>query len=168
MKYINSPYVLWCEEIYDYKDQIWMFIQYMPGGELTKILDMAKRIDHKLSEQFCKYTLFCVAKGIAALHNKNVLHRDVKSDNILFKTDGTIKVADLGFSVELTKNETYRKTQIGTMSWMSPEIAAGEAYGKEVDVWSYGCFAFELTKGEPPFQHLVEDAGKFLATIKNE
>ena len=79
-----------------------MFIQYMPGGELTKILDMAKRIEHKLSEQFCKYTLFCVAKGIAALHKKNVLHRDVKSDNILFKVDGTIKVADLGFSVKLT------------------------------------------------------------------
>ena len=54
------------------------------------------------------------------------------------------------------------------MSWMSPEIAKGEAYGKEVDVWSYGCFAFELTKGEPPFSELVHDAGKFLATIKSE
>ena len=140
----------------------------MPGGEITKILNMAKRIEHELSEEFCKYTLFCVAKGIAALHTKEVLHRDVKSDNILFKMDGTIKVADLGFSVKLTQTDKYRKTQIGTMSWMSPEIANGEAYGKEVDVWSYGCFAFELTKGEPPFSDLINDAGRFLAMIKSE
>ena len=112
--------------------------------------------------------MYCVAKGVAALHEKNVLHRDVKSDNILFKVDGTIKVADLGFSIELTKDAAKRKTMIGTMSWMSPEIAAGEAYAKEVDVWSYGCFAFELTKGEPPFNDLIHDAGKFLATIKSE
>lgn len=102
MKYIDSPYVLGCEEIYDFEDQVWMFLQYMPGGELTKILKMVKNIDHELSEEFCKYTLFCVAKGVADLHAKNVLHRDIKSDNILFKVDGTIKIADLGFSVKLT------------------------------------------------------------------
>ena len=51
---------------------------------------------------------------------------------------------------------------------MSPEILAGEAYGKEVDVWSYGCFAFELTKGEPPFYQIMHDAGKFLAAMKSE
>ena len=48
------------------------------------------------------------------------------------------------------------------MSWMSPEIAQGLPYAKEVDVWSYGCFAFELTKGEPPFIDLMNDAGKFI------
>lgn len=71
----------------------------MRGGELTKILKTAKRIGHHFSEEFCKYTLFCVANGLKDMHDKNILHRDIKSDNILFKDDGTIKIADLGFSV---------------------------------------------------------------------
>ena len=64
----------------------------MRGGELTKILKTAKRIGHHFSEEFCKYTLFCVANGLKDMHDKNILHRDIKSDNILFKDDGTIKI----------------------------------------------------------------------------
>ena len=59
------------------------------------------------------------------MHEKGVLHRDIKSDNVLFRVDGTIKIADLGFSVKLTDSLSWRKTQLGTMSWMSPEIASG-------------------------------------------
>ena len=77
----------------------------MEGGELTKIVKMAKLVNMTLSEEFCKYTLFCVASGLRDLHDKNVLHRDVKSDNILFKANGIIKIADLGFSVILTKSK---------------------------------------------------------------
>ena len=84
MKYIASPYVLNCEEIYDYDGKIWMFLQYMPGGELTNILNMAKEVKHEISEEFCKYTLFCVASGLVDMHEKRILHRDIKSDNILF------------------------------------------------------------------------------------
>ena len=76
-----------------------MFLQLMEGGELAKVLQMVKRLKLELSEQFCKYTLFCVANGVSDMHRKDVLHRDVKSDNILFKKDGTIKIADLGFSI---------------------------------------------------------------------
>lgn len=54
------------------------------------------------------------------------------------------------------------------MSWMSPEIAQGLPYAKEVDVWSFGCFAFELTKGEPPYFNLVLDQGKFFDVMSKE
>jgi len=55
-----------------------------------------------LSEDFCKYTLYCVLHGLADMHAKRVLHRDIKSDNILIRADGSIKVSDLGFSIQLT------------------------------------------------------------------
>ena len=80
-----------------------------------------------------------------------MLHRDVKSDNILCRPNGDVKIADMGFSVLLSEMREYRRTQLGTPSWVSPEIAKGEEYQKEVDVWAYGCFAFELTEGNPPF-----------------
>ena len=89
--------------------------------------------------------------GLAAMHERQILHRDIKSDNIFCKSNGEVKIADLGASVCLTKEQAYRKTRCGTSQWMSPEIAEGKIYSKEIDVWSFGCFMYEIGKGEPPF-----------------
>ena len=57
------------------------------------------------SEEFCRYTLFKVAKGLQAMHRKNVLHRDIKSDNVLYSANGEIKLTDLGFSTFLSEQQ---------------------------------------------------------------
>ena len=72
----------------------------MEGGALKDII-LSQRGNY--SEAFCKYSLFAVAEGLKEMHNKEILHRDIKSDNILCKPDGSIKIADLGFSVSLTQ-----------------------------------------------------------------
>lgn len=139
-----------CEEVYEYQNRFWVFIELMDGGSFTKIV-LDRRGD--LSEDFCKYSLYQVALGLQAMHKHNILHRDIKSDNILCRANGEIKIADLGFSVFLTEQQEYRQTQKGSPSWISPEIAQGVTYSKEVDIWAFGCFAFELTMGYPPFHH---------------
>ena len=101
------------------------------------------------------------------MHSRNVLHRDIKSDNILCDKRGAIKIADLGFSVFLSKQQDYRKTKRGTANWISPEIAQGVQYAKEVDIWSYGCFAYELATGNPPFAG-VKNRHDLLYKIINE
>ena len=88
------------------------------------------------------------------MHNKNVLHRDIKSDNILYSADGDVKITDLGFSCFLSEQAAWRKTKKGTPNWVSPEIARGVQYSKEIDVWSFGCFAHELATGNPPFANI--------------
>ena len=85
------------------------------------------------------------------MHAQNVLHRDMKSDNILCSPNGDVKIAGMGYSELLYEMKQYRMTQFGTPSWVSPEIAKGEMYEKEVDVWAFGCFAYELATGSPPF-----------------
>ena len=105
----------------------------------------------KYSEEFIRYTLFNAALGIKAMHDKFVLHRDIKSGNILCNPQGDIKVADLGLSVLLSEGESWRRTRTGTKNWFSPEIVKGEMYSKEVDVWAFGSFAHELGCGRPPF-----------------
>ena len=91
----------------------------MDGGSLSRIIRERKG---NYSEQFCKYVLHQVAMGLHQMHFKNILHRDIKSANILCSTDGQIKIADLGFSVFLTQQEAYRRTRMGTLQWVSPEI----------------------------------------------
>ena len=120
----------------------------MEGGALT---DLVLNRKGNFSEPFVKWTLYQVALGIQAMHAKNVLHRDLKSDNILVRPNGEVKIADMGFSVFLSDMKQYRDSQKGTPSWVSPEIAQGHKYSKEVDVWAFGCFAFELLATDPPF-----------------
>ena len=100
-----------------------------------------------------------MALGIQALHNQNILHRDIKAENILHRsTTGDIKLADMGLSVILCEQEEYRKSVKGTTAFLSPEIAQGILYGKEVDIWAFGYFAYELAsgKGKMPFGGMGE------------
>ena len=72
----------------------------MDGGSLT---DIALCAEGNLKEEFIKWTLYNVALAIQKMHNKNILHRDIKSDNVLCSPDGRVKLADLGFSVFLSE-----------------------------------------------------------------
>ena len=122
---------------------------------MTDII-LANQGKNILSEDFVRWSLYQVACGLLAMHREKILHRDIKSDNILCRPDGTIKIADMGFSVFLSEQKQSRESRKGTPSWVSPEIAKGVNYTKEVDVWAYGCFAYELLNGEPPHHHRLD------------
>ena len=125
-------------DVYDYNGYILAFLELMEGKDMSKVV---KNYQH-YSEDFCKYTLYCVAKGLQAMHRMGIIHRDIKSDNILFREDGAIKISDLGLSAFINQEQSYRKTTtVGTTAWISPEIAQATIYSKEVDIWAFGCFA---------------------------
>ena len=98
--YLDSDEIIKCVDLYDYNKRIWIFLEYMEDGALSDIIIKQNR---KYSEEFCRYTLYKTAKGLLRMHSKNVLHRDIKSDNILCDRTGEIKIADLGFSVFLSE-----------------------------------------------------------------
>ena len=131
----------------------------MEDGDLGNIPKM------KFSEEFCKYTLYCVATGLHTLHARHVLHRDIKAENILIRSStGEIKLADLGLSVILTSQEAQRSSAKGAVAFMSPEIVQGKLYGKEIDIWAFGCTAYELAMHKLPFQGLgIGEVGIFEA-----
>ena len=148
MAHLNCDELINCLEIYYFNRKVFIILEYMDQGALT---DFVLRNQKNYSEDSVKYCLYKVAKGLDSLHSRNVLHRDIKSDNILYSADGQIKICDLGFSTFLSEQEKSRKTQAGTPNWASPEVIKGVPYAKEVDVWSFGCFAYELATGHPPF-----------------
>ena len=93
-----------------------------------------------------------MAKGLKAMHDLSVLHRDIKTDNVLFKSNGDIKLADLGTSITLHADQNWRKTRAGTPSWLAPEQVEGNPYSKPIDIWALGCLIYELASGGiPPF-----------------
>jgi serine/threonine protein kinase len=89
--------------------------------------------------------------GLNVLHEHKQIHRDLKSLNILVSQDGTIKTADFGFAIQLTKEQRNRKSVVGTPAWMAPELIKSEPYNELIDIWSVGIIAVELAEGEPPY-----------------
>ena len=90
------------------------------------------------------------------MHKNNVLHRDIKSNNILFSADGEVKITDMGYACALSNKRKKRDTKLGTMHWVAPEIMQGLHYSIAVDIYSFGCFAYELATGLPPFSNIQD------------
>ena len=94
-----------------------MFIEFMDGGCLTEIIyQYMKAIPENISAFIMREILL----GLKKLHEHKQIHRDLKSDNILIDRKGKIKVADFGFAIQLTKEQSNRKSVVGTPAWMAP------------------------------------------------
>lgn len=144
----SSAHIITIKDIYEWEGQHFTILDYMDGKELTHVI---REFHDQYSEKFIKYSIYMAARGLADMHEQDILHRDIKSDNILCSRNGDIKLADMDISVFLTEEKPYRKTFCGTDDWLSPEIVNKIPYSKEVDVWAFGGFIHELGSGEPPF-----------------
>jgi NIMA (never in mitosis gene a)-related kinase len=90
-----------------------------------------------------------MAKGLKSLHDKKILHRDLKCANIFVTGDGIYKLGDLNVSKVL--NKTMAQTQTGTPYYASPEVWKDKPYGQKSDIWSLGCVLYEMAALKPPF-----------------
>ena len=104
-----------------------------------------------VSEDFCRYVCYTTLKGLDYLHSKNIMHRDIKSENIMISPRFDLKLCGFQFAEKLSKNREKRNKRVGTVDWMSPEMLNYKEYNITVDVWSFGILVFELTTGAPPY-----------------
>lgn len=133
--------------------------QYCARGSLADLL-----LDPSVEMDFARKLKFALdaARGMLYLHTSNpvILHRDLKSDNLLVSADWTAKVADFGLTRFLSEKKAM--TQVGTPMWMAPEIIMGKKYTEKADVYAFGIIIWEiLTRLEPyedkePMQIVVE------------
>ncbi|ORY53008.1 Pkinase-domain-containing protein [Rhizoclosmatium globosum] len=137
---------------------LWLILEYMEGGKLTDVID-----NNDLNEPQIASICNEIIKGVIHLHKRGIIHRDIKSDNVLIGRDGTIKLTDFGYSAKLTVTRKQRATVVGTPYWMAPEVVKRKPYGFKVDIWSTGILAIECIEGEPPY--LEEEHLKVLYLI---
>ncbi|KAG1142581.1 hypothetical protein G6F37_004575 [Rhizopus arrhizus] len=133
-----------------------IFLEYVPGGSVAGLLASYGAFQEPLVESFVRQIL----KGLNYLHNKDIVHRDIKGANVLVDNKGGVKITDFGISKKVEEDiilhrrstsAAHRPSLQGSIYWMAPEVVKQTHYTRKADIWSLGCMVVEMLTGDHPF-----------------
>jgi NIMA (never in mitosis gene a)-related kinase len=139
------------EAFFDEKDSsLGIVMEYADKGDLFQTISERKKTKDYFTEQEIWKAFIQLLKGLKALHDFKILHRDIKSANVFLFDGGICKLGDLNVSKVARKGLSY--TQTGTPYYASPEVWEEKPYDSKSDIWSLGCVIYEMITFRPPFQ----------------
>ena len=153
--YVRHRNVVRCLAFFWDAERIILVLEHCEGGDLFALLKQQPQ--HRLPESQAARYVKDIAAALAHLHSLNIIHRDVKPENILLRK-GRAKLADFTWAVHCLDHER-RQTLCGTLDYLAPEIVkagpSSEGYTKVTDLWALGAVAYELVVGKPPFERAL-------------
>ncbi|TVY78289.1 Serine/threonine-protein kinase STE11 [Lachnellula suecica] len=132
-----------------------IFLEYVPGGSVQTMLNSYGALREPLIRNFVRQ----IVTGLAYLHGRDIIHRDIKGANILVDNKGGIKISDFGISKKMEASNILtgasqnknRPSLQGSVFWMAPEVVKQTSYTRKADIWSLGCLVVEMMTGTHPF-----------------
>jgi serum/glucocorticoid-regulated kinase 2 len=128
------------------EERIYFVMPFIRGGELFQHL----RTEKFFKEDKVRFYAASIGLALDYLHNKGIIYRDIKPENILIGEDGYLKLIDFGMA-KMVKNDEKATSFCGTPEYLAPEVITGEGHNRCADWWSFGILIFEMLCGIPPF-----------------
>jgi len=146
LKMVDSPFVVRLLATYNGREHVYFLLEAALGGELFTTYERLRLYG---SERHARFYVACVTEALAHLHERLVIYRDLKPENLLLDARGYCKLTDMGLA-KVTHGQTY--TLVGTPDYMAPEVILCTGHGRSVDWWMLGVLLFELLAGRAPFE----------------
>ncbi|CAD8080575.1 unnamed protein product [Paramecium primaurelia] len=134
-------------EHFEDRDNIYIVLEYCEQGTLDELI----KIKQKLTEEEAFHYFYQIAQAILYLHEKDIIHRDIKADNILLQNNN-VKVCDFNWSIFLPNGGKAKPCVCGTIEYMPPEVITKQKHDKGVDIWSLGILLYYMLHGELLFR----------------
>ncbi|KAF9292310.1 hypothetical protein BGZ68_008275 [Mortierella alpina] len=157
LKDLDHKNILKFIDVSQEKYKTYIFTEYIEG---VTLYGHYREVNNYMSEVDTRHIFAQVCRAVEYLHRNNIVHRDIKSENIMITPDQHVKLIDFGLARHCVASRPVLSTLCGTPSYMSPEIALGEdsnGYGKPVDVWALGVVLFRMLTGSYPFHSDQQD-----------
>jgi len=145
---VNHPNILAVYDVGAAADVHYMIIELIDGHNLSEILDEKKIFPLEEATEI----IVQAAQGVLAAHKRNIIHRDIKPDNIMLTNEHIVKVSDFGLAKELESTMTHTDTVMGTPAYMSPEQCDGKVLDERADIYALGGTFYRILTGHLPFE----------------
>ncbi|XP_033285439.2 protein kinase C iota type isoform X2 [Orcinus orca] len=143
----NHPFLVGLHSCFQTESRLFFVIEYVNGGDLMFHMQRQR----KLPEEHARFYSAEISLALNYLHERGIIYRDLKLDNVLLDSEGHIKLTDYGMCKEGLRPGDTTSTFCGTPNYIAPEILRGEDYGFSVDWWALGVLMFEMMAGRSPF-----------------